>query len=214
MLVAAAEHDRTLPSIANAIPAAGKQALPVPPSGRLKVRPVPYQQHATVTVDRSSGKVTAALTNEGSQGVSMQVFPDAYREFAGTPFTVTKDGAKSYVWDTATTDGKYSFSVYGPDRFVRSFAGTVVPGGRNAGAVPQVKAGLVPGHRTLRLQLSNGGRDQVRFTLTANDFEGGHKTVYADQGAPTVVEWPTNGDGYYDVIVTAADGYRYAGRIS
>ncbi|MGW0999246.1 phosphocholine-specific phospholipase C [Streptomyces sp. NPDC002523] len=216
ILVAAAEHDRTLPSIANAIPAPGKQSMPEPPSGRLKVRPVPYQQHATVTVDRVGGKVAAALTNEGSRGVSMQVFPDAHREFAATPFTVTKDGAKNYVWDTATTDGKYSFSVYGPDRFVRSFAGSVVPAGRNTGAVPRIEAELVPGHRTLRLALSNGGRDQVRFTLTANDYEGGHRTVYVGQGAPTVIEWPTNNDGYYDVIVTANDGfrYRYAGRIS
>ncbi|MFF4758400.1 phosphocholine-specific phospholipase C [Streptomyces sp. NPDC001292] len=216
VLVAAAEHDRTLPSIAKAIPATGQQSMPVPPSGRMKARPVPYQQHATVAVDRSSGKVTATLTNEGAQGVSMQVFPDAYRDFEATPFTVTKDGAKRYVWDTATTDGKYAFSIYGPDRFVRSFAGSVVPSGRNTGAVPQVEAELVPGHRTLRLRLSSGGRDQVRFTLTANDYEGGHKTVYVDQGKPAVMEWPTDHDGYYDVVVTAADGFRYrfAGRIS
>jgi phospholipase C len=33
----------------------------------------------------------------------------------------------------ALTGGKYAFSVYGPDGFLTSFAGTVVPAGLNAG---------------------------------------------------------------------------------
>lgn len=146
----------------------------------------------------------------------MQVFPDDLLPFEATPYTVTKDGAKSHVWDTKATGGRYAFSIYGPDRFVRSFAGTVVPSGRNAGAVPIVKAEVVDGARILRLQLSAGGRERVAFTLTANDYDGGHRSVYVDQGRPSVVEWPTDRDGYYDVVVTSVGGlrYRYAGRIS
>jgi len=216
ILVAAAEADRGLPSIANAIPAPGEQSMPVPPAGRLRVRPVPYQPHATVTVSQRSGLVTAKLTNRGAQAVSMQVFPDAHLDFAATPFTVTKDGAKTYTWDTSSTGGAYAFSIYGPDRFVRSFAG-VVAGRGVRGAVPAVDAQLVEGpHRTLRLALANHGTQRVGFTLAANDFEGGHRTAYVEGGRARVVEWPTDRDGYYDVVVTSVDGfrYRYAGRIS
>ena len=41
----------------------------------------------------------------------------------------------SYVWDATLTAGKYAFSVYGPDGFLTSFAGEVVPAGQNAGPV-------------------------------------------------------------------------------
>ena len=66
VLAAAAEADRALPSVAQAVPAAGQQSMPVPPPGSLRVRPVPYRQHATVTVDRASGVVEATLSNGGS----------------------------------------------------------------------------------------------------------------------------------------------------
>ncbi|WP_344408995.1 phosphocholine-specific phospholipase C, partial [Actinomadura nitritigenes] len=222
VLAAAAEADRALPSVAQAVPAAGQQSMPVPPPGSLRVRPVPYRQHATVTVDRASGVVEATLSNGGSQGVSMQVFPDAHLAFAATPFTVTRHAKRTYTWNTSGTGGEYAFSIYGPDRFVRSFKGAVVGAGQNAGAVPRVEASLVAKHghgkSSLRLKLANEGRKGVRFTLTANDFKGGTRTVHVDGHRSAHVDWPTNADGYYDVVVTAdtADGftYRYAGRIS
>ena len=219
VLVAAAEADRSLPSISEAIPAEGEQSMPVPPAGRLKARPVPYQPHATVTVNRATGIVKARMTNEGRQSVSMQVLPDSELAFEATPFTVSKDAEKTYVWPSGLTAGKYDFSIYGPDRFVRSFAGTVVSPLRRNDPVPVVDAELAPGRdASLRLTLANDGGGTVRFTLTANDFEGGHRTVYVGPGRDATVHWPTDRDGYYDVVVTTDSGgdfrYRYAGRIS
>src|SRR5690348_255651 len=40
---------------------------------------------------------------------------------------------RSYVWDATLTAGKYAFSVYGPDGFLTSFAGTVVPAAQDSG---------------------------------------------------------------------------------
>ena len=44
------------------------------------------------------------------------------------------------------------------------------------------------------------------------------RTVTVKSGGVKVVGWPTNRDGYYDVVITAntADGFRrrYAGRIA
>jgi len=56
---------------------------------------------------------------------------------------VVKGSDQTYTWNTIPTAGQYAFSVYGPDGFLTSFAGTVVPVGQNAGKVPTVAATLV-----------------------------------------------------------------------
>ncbi|MBO0771238.1 MAG: DUF756 domain-containing protein, partial [Actinobacteria bacterium] len=217
-LAAVAESDKTLPPVTQ--PAPGQQTFPEQPvQGPLKLRPVPYQQHGTVSVDRASGKVTATMTNTGSKAVSMQVFPDAFRPFTATPNTVSKGSPKTFTWDSTTTGGRYAFSIYGPDRFVRRFSGTVIPDGQDAGQVPNVTARLVTGRpRTLMITLANEGRTQVRYTLTPNDYEGHQQTRTVGFQQRVVINWPTNQYGYYDVIITAGTSdpfsYRFAGRIT
>jgi len=126
---------------------------------------------------------------------------------------------KTYTWDTGKTDGKYAFSVYGPDGFLTSFAGAVVAVGQNAGQVPTVAATLVTRPRpVVRLALANDGRKEVVFTVAPNDYAGHPRVVRVAIGHPQTVDWPTDADGYYDVTVTAgtSDGFtrRYAGRIA
>jgi phospholipase C len=105
--------------------------MPVQERGTRPHRPTNYQLHADVTVDRAASKVTAALTNAGRVGASLSVYPDAILPFVPTPFTVLPSAPGSYVWDATLTAGKYAFSVYGPDGFLTSFAGQVVPAGQD-----------------------------------------------------------------------------------
>jgi phospholipase C len=159
------------------------------------------------------------MSNDGATvGVSMAVYPDALLPFTPTQFLVMGGKGRTYVWDSTQTDGQYAFSIYGPDRFVRSFAGAVVPAGQNSGQVPTVSAHTLPGHqKVLRVTLANEGAQSVTYTLTANDFAGQTKTVRVGR-QPVQVDWPGDADGYYDLIVTAntGDGFtrRYAGRIA
>jgi phospholipase C len=102
---------------------------------------------------------------------------------------------------------------------VTSFAGEVVPAGQNAGPVPVVTAALRrAAAKTLELTLANEGHQEVVYTLAPNDFAGHTKTVTVKVGSPRRINWPTNQDGYYDVVITAntPDGFRrrYAGRIA
>jgi phospholipase C len=132
---------------------------------------------------------------------------------------VLQSAPGSYVWAGALTAGKYAFSVYGPDGFLTSFAGEVVPAGQNSGRVPVVTAALQSGRaKTVEVTLANDGSTAVVYTLTPNDYEGSTQTVTVTTGSPKTVSWPTNQDGYYDVVITAtaADGFRrrYAGRIA
>ncbi|MFC4243578.1 alkaline phosphatase family protein [Gryllotalpicola reticulitermitis] len=187
----------------------------------MKHRALPFHGHATVTENRITGKVTATMSVEGPRGkaLSFQVFPDAHQAFSNTPFTVTAGSAsKSYEWDATQTDGKYAFSIYSNDGFVRSFAGQLVPADEKDLGIPRVDVDLDKGaHARVAITLHNDGAESLRYTLAANDFTGGTKVYELRGGQRTSVEWPTE-DGYYDVVITADTGtgwkQRYAGRIA
>jgi phospholipase C len=199
-------------------PAEGDQQMPAQEPGTRPHRPTVHLPFADVTVNRATGQVTAALTNTGTVGVSLAVYPDAYLPFTPAPFTVLAGAPRSYVWE-ATPAGKYAFSVYGPDGFLTSFAGQVIPAGQDAGPVPVVTAAPQPGPAaTLDLTLANQGQQPVTYTLTPNEYQGRTQTVTVKQGSPKTLSWPTDRYGYYDVIITTStpDGYRrrYAGRLA
>jgi phospholipase C len=158
--------------------------MPTQESGTRPHRPASHQPHADVTVNRATGQVTASLTNTGTVGVSLAVYPDAY-----LPFTPPRHGAasapRSYVWDATLTGGKYAFSVYGPDGFLTSFAGEVVPPARtparSRSSPPPSQSGPAA---TVELTLANEGQEAITYTLTPNDYEGRTQTSPSSSAAP------------------------------
>jgi phospholipase C len=200
-------------------PAEGAQQMPAQEPGTRPHRPTVHQPFADVRVNRETSQVTADLTNAGKVGVSFAVYPDDYLPFTATPVTVLQSSPGSYVWDATLTEGKYAFSVYGPDGFLTSFAGAVVPAGQNTGQVPVVRAALrSAATKTVELRLGNEGQQEVLYTLTPNDYDGHTQTVTVEQGRHKTISWPTDQYGYYDVVITAntSDGFRrrYAGRVA
>ena len=216
-LITQSDEEENFPPVTT--PPEGSQALPAQEPGSRPRRPSIHQPFADAVVHRGSGKVTATLSVRGKVGVSLAVYPDRYLPPAPTAFTVVKGADQIYTWDTIPTAGKYAFSVYGPDGFLTSFAGAVVPAGQNAGKVPTVAATLVTRPAAVvRLALGNDGQKAVTFTLTPNAFAGDHRIVPVTAGHSKAVDWPADADGYYDVTVTADTGdsftRRYAGRIA
>jgi phospholipase C len=215
-LIMQSDQEKDFPPVT--APPEGGQTAPVQESGSRPHRPSMSQPQADAVVHRGSGQVTATLSVRGKVGVSLAVYPDNFMPFTATPFTVLQGSKKTYTWDTTQTAAKYAFSVHGPDGFLTSFAGAVVPAGQNAGPVPAVTATLVRQPKgVVRLALANDGQKAVVFTLTPNEFAGLPQTVRVN-GNPKTVNWPTDTDGYYDVTITAdsGDGFtrRYAGRIA
>ncbi|TFV34447.1 DUF756 domain-containing protein [Streptomyces sp. T1317-0309] len=170
---------------------------------------------ADLKADRATGKVTCTLTNDGSVGYHFTVLPNVALPFTGTPFTVPARSCGTYVWDAAATDGRYDFSVYGADGFVRRFSGTLVREGQDDVAVPTVTAALRrsgrPADAAVEFDLRNEGGSDVAFTLTPNDFAGKEQTVWVKAGDRTRVTWRTD-EGRYDVTVTAGTGTRFLQR--
>ena len=189
------------------------RATDAPPPAPLP--PVRQRLHRPAVADGS----LLSLHNEGTQGVSHQVFPNAWLPFASAPHTVAPHSTATYTWDALATDGRYDFSVYGPDRFLRRFAGTVVPGFHTDVALPGASATLVvrpqPELRAAARPTAAGRRD---LHLTSNDFVTKTVTRRGPRRAAATVAWPVDEWGYYDVVVTANTGdgfrYRFAGRVS
>ncbi|MFD8280349.1 alkaline phosphatase family protein [Streptomyces solisilvae] len=214
-------------------PQPGPAALPDPRAERpvsiaadhMKARPLSFHPHATISEDRASGTVTARMTLTGGpkdKALSFQVFPDKYKAFSSTPFTVAARKPRDYTWDANATDGKYAFSIYSNDGFVRSFAGQVAPAGKTDGALPRVEVALLRGEgitqeAQVKLTLHNDGTEPVDYTLTAHDYLGRTRNVTVAPGRTKVVMWPTQ-QGYYDVVITVNTDttwtQRYAGRIA
>ncbi|MEV7177932.1 phosphocholine-specific phospholipase C [Kitasatospora sp. NPDC093679] len=206
-LMAKADAGAKLPAVK--LPATGAQAMPAQEPGGRPHRKLPYRPWADAAVDRGTGAVTCTLANSGAVAFPYTVYPNIALPFAGTPYTVPAGGSRTYTWDAASTDGRYDFTVHGPDGFVRRFAGTVVRAAQDDVAVPSVTAAVGTGSITLRL--ANDGRTECSFALTPNDYAGTARTVWVAPGSATTVDWPLD-RGRYDVVVTAGTGTRFLRR--
>ncbi|HXR45660.1 MAG TPA: alkaline phosphatase family protein [Pseudolysinimonas sp.] len=203
-------------TIATQVPAADKWD-----GTTLRHRPMSFHPHGTFVEDRDTGTVSARLSLVGGPAgktVSFQAFPDRFLAFSNTPYTVSAATPATYRWDAAAHDGRYAFSVYGPDGFVRSHAGTVLPAGQDDAGVPRVDVDLVAGDApVVRITLHDDGLQPVHYVVTANDYAGGTRSVWVHPGAATSIDWPTS-EGYYDIVITADTGsgweHRYAGRVA
>ncbi|MEV6524594.1 phosphocholine-specific phospholipase C [Longispora sp. NPDC051575] len=191
------------------VPAVGAQVPPEVEPGTRPARPLPYQVSGNVAVDRATGRVTLKLVNSGAQAAHIGVYADSLLPFTPVQYTVAT-GAE-HVWDAAATDGRYDFSAYGPNGFLRSFTGTVVHPEQGDIAIPAVALRLGPApepkRRTVVLELSNAGLTNAVFTITS---PGRSRVVYVSTWSPAEVEWPCD-QGRYDVTVTSetGDGFRY-----
>ncbi|MDH6126075.1 phospholipase C, phosphocholine-specific [Kitasatospora sp. GP82] len=206
-LMAKADAGASLPAVV--LPATGTQAMPAQEPGNRPHRRLPYRPSADAVVDRSTGTVTCTLANSGTVSFPYTVYPNIAYAFTGTPYTVAPGASGVYTWDASATDGRYDFTVHGPDGFVRRFAGSVVHAAQGDIAVPSVKATLTGSG--LALRLVNEGGAEVPFTATPNDFAGKAQTVWVRPGGSATLHWPLD-KGRYDVTVTAATGTRFTRR--
>ncbi|MFC5886049.1 phospholipase domain-containing protein, partial [Kitasatospora aburaviensis] len=206
-LMAKADAGAKLPGVA--LPAVGTQSMPVPEPGPRPHRRLPYRPWADVTVDRSTGLVTCTMGNNGTAAFPFTVYPNIVYAFAGTPYTVAPGATRTHTWDAAATDGRYDFTVHGPDGFVRRFAGSVVRAEQDDVAVPIVTA--APGATALTFTLTNAGKTPITFTLTPNDYAGTVQTVRVQPGGSATAGYPLD-QSRYDVTVTAPTGTRFAQR--
>jgi len=110
-------------------PVPTNQTLPQQESGTRPARPLPYELHVHGNVEASAGGIELFFRNAGKAGA---VFHVRSGDGQTGPWTYTLD-AGDEASDTLGASGAtaYDFLVYGPNGFLRTFAGSLAPGSAN-----------------------------------------------------------------------------------
>ncbi|WP_082404474.1 phospholipase domain-containing protein [Saccharothrix sp. NRRL B-16348] len=172
----------------------------VPRPGPVRpARPLPYQPDASGVV--VGGEVRLALRNSGDESVHLALFPHAGEFEAPAHFDV-----RSSVDVTVPFDGRYRFTVVGPNGFRREFAGA-------RGESVAVESSTHGHSRVLSMTLANSGTSDVTFAVVGDgrDFK-----VAVRPGRRRLVPWLTAfRHGWYDVTITSDGGFhrRLAGHL-
>lgn len=182
------------------------QRMPVQESGARPARPLPYQPDAYGRVKGRTFEVT--LNNSGRASAHFALYPYAgefatpqHRDVRGTAqWTVPLTGARR--------ESGYRFTITGPNGFRREFAGSAAEGAEVSSAVDHHD-------RDLQLTLHNRGERAVTFFVRPlgyvdeADLHGWTRQITVKPGrSRNIVHSAADAHGWYDIEITAADGFR------
>ncbi|HEY2545164.1 MAG TPA: phospholipase C, phosphocholine-specific [Candidatus Acidoferrum sp.] len=171
------------------------QALPVQEPGTRPARALPYELHVHGEVNASQGGVQIFFRNSGRAGAAFQV-----RSGDGLtgPWTYTI-GAGDGASDTfgASGDASYDLSVFGPNGFLRTFAGSLLPGSANL----TVKATYDCNSEGIALEIHNYSSSDVRVSIS--DAYSGKTTIHRleEHASFTYYSELHRSFGWYDLTV-------------
>jgi len=189
------------------------QKMPAQEGGTRPARGLPYQPNANLRADAANGKVWVDMSNSGASMAHLVAYANRYRvdgpwgyDVAGTPVS---DSFNAQLFG----GGKYDLSVYGPNRFLRRFAGDLAAPGHVLSVTSLV---TTDSGGTLHLVFTNDGAAAVTITVTANAYrtDGPWKYKVA-AGASVSDSWHPGmyGDGWYDLTVTVSSDASFVQRL-
>ncbi|MFI1399970.1 phosphocholine-specific phospholipase C [Streptomyces sp. NPDC020681] len=188
-------------------------ALPAQESGTKPARALPYQTNAWL--DRlefgASGKILTWFTmdNVGTtarQSAHFSIHPNAHR--SRTPWQYTVDPGKTqedfFNVGTGNGDGKYDFSVYGPNRFLRRFIGNATTAGKDAAVSSRFAVEQGSGKQAIWFRMKNSAAGSATFTIKSNNYRSGSWTypVPAGGSAEDFFNNVAICNGWYDFTIT------------
>ena len=156
-------------------PAPAAPATPAPVDtqepGVRRARALPYELHVDTRVDAAGNRFVIDFANRGDAGAHFHVYSN---NRVDGPWRYTVEAGKSLreAFGTATTNGVYTFTVYGPNGFVRQFGGTV-PQAADAypeRAAPEVRAAYDVANGNLHLELTNQGPATAKLSVVDNAY--------------------------------------------
>jgi len=192
----------------------GQQTVPVQEAGTLLQRPLPYQPNALAVLNPVNGNCNIVMTNSGSASMHFSIYANAYSSVSPTPYDVSPSNSITGSFSTTSGAGNYDFSCYGPNGFLRRFAGNVT---NDSGQVDSL-AYLNPFNAGFKITLANPGGAPVTFSVTNGWFTNSLATYTVPAGATNILflDASTN-NGWYDLTVTASSDAlfvrRFAGHI-
>jgi len=231
----ATPNDQTFPSLPNvsnyATVAAEQLTLPppLPPAipaslvqepGTRYSRALPYELHTSARVG-IDGTFMLLFSNSGEQGAVFHVYDKLHLDRIPRRYTVEAGMTLTDSWDVISDDsGNYELWVYGPNGFVRVFAGNATP--VSVGGItfrPEAQVCYSPCDKLIYLKIHNVDGAPGTVTVSANAYvQGGPWKL--DFGAGRIrmsmLSWNLGATGgWYDFSATTVGGYtrRFAGRM-
>ncbi|MGA7777956.1 MAG: phospholipase C, phosphocholine-specific [Paraburkholderia sp.] len=181
------------------------QAVPKQEPGVRLARALPYELFVRVRGETSQGKVTMRFINTGRAGAAFLVYATNSGE-APRSYTV-EAGKRLEDQLPLNANGTYDYTVYGPNGFLRRFAGKPVAASNwwNGSDVarPEVADGYDVANGNLQLRLENPGTARCQFTITnAYDPNTVIKQVVRGGETDQVYLDLRNAYGWYDLTIT------------
>jgi phospholipase C len=222
-------NDAALPALPNmsdyATVNAAQAKLPLPTApaepqalfqerGFRSSRALPYALNTTALIN--SANISLTFANAGTQGAVFHVYDQLHLNQIPRRYTVEAGKSLTGVWSSAAEGGAYNLWVYGPNGFVRSFAGNANTWTASA-FKPEILVSYNPALGQLLLQVHNKGSQASTITVTPNneflDASTETVTVPAD-GVIEVTLSLAKSVNWYDFTASSANfTRRFAGRM-
>ena len=193
------------------------QARPKQEPGLRPARAVPYELFVRAKADGAQGVLTMRFVNTGRRGAVFLV----YAADGSAPRTYTVEaGRRLEDRLPLDTNNAYDYTVYGPNGYLRRFAGKEPHDGagslwtHNGVARPDVVDGYDVANGNLQLTLENLGSARCEFRIV-NAYEPDHAVTQTVIGGRTqnVYLDLRNAYGWYDLTVTVNTDANFVRRL-
>jgi phospholipase C len=179
-------------------------------------RALPYELHVNGKVDVKQNTFTIELANTGDHGAHFYVY--ATNRTDG-PWRYTVEAGKSLTetFDLTSTIGVYTFEVFGPNGFVRKFAGNAnqTQTHNSKPSLPEVRTHYDVANGNVYLTFTNKGTGIARLTVIDNAYGARPRQVIVPAGAQIEEAWVlASSHHWYDLTISSNDNASYARRLA
>jgi phospholipase C len=199
-------------------------------SGIRFARALPYELHVNGSANASKNTFAITFGNTGEQGAHFYVYAPN-RTDGPWRYTVEAGKSLSETFDLTSTNGVYSFEVFGPNGFVRKFAGNtaaltqhshgggllggLLGGILNKPAQPEVTVQYDVANGNVFLKFTNSGGGIARLNVIDNAYGTFARPVLVPAGLPIEEVWVlASSHHWYDLTVKSSDDASFSRRIA
>jgi phospholipase C len=186
-------------------------------SGIRFARALPYELHVNGRLEAAQNTFTIELANTGEQGAHFYVYA-TNRTDGPWRYTVGAGKSLTETFDLTTTSGVYTFEVFGPNGFVRKFAGNAAQTrtqNNSKPSLPEVRTHYDVANGNVFLAFSNKGRGIARLTVTDNAYGARPRQVIVPPGAQIEEAWVlASSHHWYDLTVSSVEDASFARRLA
>ncbi|SAL79547.1 phospholipase C [Caballeronia peredens] len=187
-------------------------------SGPRFARALPYELHVNGNAKDKQNQFVIDFANTGRQGAHFYVY-SGNRTDGPWRYTVEAEKSLRETFDLTNTKGVYAFTVYGPNGFVRNFAGSVATHAANKQNVrasqPEVKAHYDVANGNLVLRFINDGNAPAKLSIVDNAYGARTRQVNVPPNAKVEETWVLAASHHwYDLTVSDRDDNSFSRRIA